>query len=95
MVFINYYAYGAPALIFETAHHSAPTIDLHIPPQSHDFGGNRIVKSTSDPTGTSLSIANSTPLAEMFSVSAEYALSRVFTEAARCSGKRGALCMSS
>ena len=35
--------------------------------------GNRIVKSTIDPTGTSLSIANSTPLAEMFSVSAEYA----------------------
>src|ERR1700689_4101943 len=36
--------------------------------------GNRIVKSTIDPTGTSRSIANSTPLAEMFSVSAEYAL---------------------
>jgi len=66
MVFINYYAYGAPALIFEAAHHSAPTIDLH-----------------------------STPLAEMFSVSAEYALSCVLTEAARCNGKRGALCISS
>src|SRR4029077_9805716 len=34
--------------------------------------GNKIVNSTIEPTGTSLSMAKSTPLAEMFSVSAEY-----------------------
>src|ERR1700730_7621747 len=55
--------------------------------------GNRIVKSTSDPAATSLCIANNTPLAEIFSVSAEYALSCVFTEAVRWSGKLGALCI--
>jgi hypothetical protein len=53
------------------------------------------VKSTIDPTGTSLSIANSTPFAEIFSVSAEYALPWLLTDADRCSGNRGALCMSS
>src|ERR1035438_243435 len=57
--------------------------------------GNRIVKSTTEPTGTSLSMANSTPLAEMFSVSAVYALPWLFTDAERCSGNRGALCISS
>ena len=57
--------------------------------------GNRIVKSTIDPTGTSRSMANSTPFAEMFSVSAEYAEPSDFTEADRCSGNRGALCKSS
>ena len=95
LVFVNHNAHAAAATIFEAAHDPAPAIDLHILPRAHDFGRSRIVKSTIEPTGTSLSMANSTPLAEMFSVSAENALPCDFTEADRCSGNRGALCMSS
>ena len=70
MIFVDDHANTAAAAIFKAAHHSAAAIDLHVCRPPSTSAGSMMVKSTSEPTGTSLSIANSTPLAEMFSVSA-------------------------
>src|ERR1700677_3224940 len=56
--------------------------------------GSRMMKSTIEPTGTSRSIANRTPFAEIFWVSARQSPLCDFNSTGRWSGKRGALCIS-
>jgi hypothetical protein len=38
MVFVDHYAYCAPASIFEGAHYAASAVDLHILPRADDSG---------------------------------------------------------
>ncbi len=37
MVFVNYYANAAPALVFKAANHTAVAVDLHIATGTHNF----------------------------------------------------------
>ena len=39
MVFVNYYANAAPALVFKAANHAAMAIDLYIAPGTYDLSG--------------------------------------------------------
>jgi len=72
-VFVNHHADSASAAIGKAAHHSSATIHLHIGCRAHDIGGKRNCKIDRRTHGTSASMRNRTPLAEMFSVSIEFA----------------------
>jgi len=94
MVLVNHYANAAAALIFEAADHAAVAVNLHIAPRTHNVSRKQNGEPTSDPTGTSRSMAKSTPFAEMFVVSAVQSPLCDLTATGKCRGNRGALCIS-
>src|SRR3979411_2399435 len=69
-VLVNHNTDSTPATIFKTAPHTAPRRSTCASaPAPTTSAGRESVKSTAEPTGTSASMRNKTPLAEMFSVS--------------------------
>jgi len=71
VVLVDDHAHATAASIFKAADDAARQSICTLRGEPTTSPGNKMVKSTNEPTGTSLSMAKSTPLAEMFCVSAE------------------------